>query len=1076
MLKTRTIIALVLASFILQCLPITSQAQVHIDNPTLQDNSRIADRAFLEAEGLRTQKTRESLRKAIEKYEEALRLRRIAQDRTGEAASLSRIGLVYLYLGEKKKALEKFNEAILIYRELDDSRGEAENLTNMGSAYYLMGDSREAVEYFQKALPIWQDIGDKQALAQTLKNTGATYYKLSNRNAIAFSVEARELSRLIGDKQGELDALATIEKVFDENRRQITIARTRNDKSAEVGAVLNLCNSYSLSGQKYKAIQCYNSVIPYYKSILGDYYAAGLLQTVGLELTWLGEYQQALDYHNQALKAFGGKGKAIQLTNTGYIYSLIGDMQKAIDCYNQSLKISRDTAGGSNKYSEALTLTAIGFAYFSMGDVQKALEYYSQALPITQAIKRPREEGMTLGAIGLAYNALGERQKALDFLTQGLNRIRFAKNLFGGRERFFESIALTNIGLVYNSLGQKQRALDYYRQARLVSQLAVDARGEAAALYGMASIERERGNLVEARNLIETAIKNIELVRSRIPGHELRASFFASVRNYYEMYIDLLMQLHKSQPSDGFDFLALQASERARARSLLELFNELQMNIRQGVDRDLLKREQELQQQLSSKAVTELRLLTGQDDAGNAARLKKEIEALTNAYQEVQTQIRAKNKRYAELIQPQPLTIKEIQQQVLDADTLLLEYALGEERSYLWAVTKSSITSYELPGRARIEALAKQFYQLLIEPNQVYQATADNRGMRLKKVDARDKRVVDVSSVLSEMLLGPVAPQLEQKRLLVITEGALQYIPFTALPEPDSTKQDSSNRQPLVMNHEIISLPSLSSIDVLRKELVVRKPASKALAVLADPVFNKYDERVRARISQKPDKNSDDISEERGLIIKVQSSANESGITDATSPILRLPGTRQEAERILDLVPQEDRLKALDFAASRTTATSPDLSNYRIIHFATHGIANSTHPELSGILLSMVDEQGSSQNGFLQAHEVYNLRLPADIVVLSACQTALGKDIKGEGLIGLTRGFMYSGAARVIASLWRVDDDATSDLIVRFYTGLLKDGLKPAAALRAAQISMWKDKKWEAPYYWAAFVIQGEWR
>jgi CHAT domain-containing protein len=169
-------------------------------------------------------------------------------------------------------------------------------------------------------------------------------------------------------------------------------------------------------------------------------------------------------------------------------------------------------------------------------------------------------------------------------------------------------------------------------------------------------------------------------------------------------------------------------------------------------------------------------------------------------------------------------------------------------------------------------------------------------------------------------------------------------------------------------------------------------------------------------------------------------------------------------------------LKALDFAASRTVATTDQLRDYRIVHFATHGLINNQHPDLSGIVLSLVDEQGRPQNGFLRLYDIYNLKLDADLVVLSACQTALGKNIKGEGLVGLTRGFMYAGAPRVVASFWRIDDRATADFMKRFYSAMLKDGLKPAAALRAAQVSMSQDKRWQSPHYWAAFTIQGEWR
>ena len=186
--------------------------------------------------------------------------------------------------------------------------------------------------------------------------------------------------------------------------------------------------------------------------------------------------------------------------------------------------------------------------------------------------------------------------------------------------------------------------------------------------------------------------------------------------------------------------------------------------------------------------------------------------------------------------------------------------------------------------------------------------------------------------------------------------------------------------------------------------------------------------------------------------------------------------SRREADLIAALASRGRPLKALDFEASRATATSPELGQYRILHFATHSLLNNQQPELSGIVLSLVDKQGRPQDGFLRLYEIYNLKLEADLVVLSACQTALGKEIKGEGLVGLTRGFMYAGTPRVVASLWKVSDEATAELMKRFYQKMLKDGLRPAAALRAAQVSMLKEKPWTPAYYWAGFVLQGEWR
>jgi CHAT domain-containing protein len=338
---------------------------------------------------------------------------------------------------------------------------------------------------------------------------------------------------------------------------------------------------------------------------------------------------------------------------------------------------------------------------------------------------------------------------------------------------------------------------------------------------------------------------------------------------------------------------------------------------------------------------------------------------------------------------------------------------------------------------------------------------------------------------LSRMLLGPVMDQLGRSRLLIVSDGMLQYIPFGALPvlnaRQGASDRDVSRSQhhmslpPLILNHEIVNLPSASVLALLRHDLGGRKPAPKTLAVLADPVFEKKDRRVRSTIKSRHDDAKN--GRERATDMSVQPSDVERSTRDlGLNSFERLVLSRREAELITALASRGKSLRALDFTASRATATSPQLEQYQIVHFATHSLLNNQHPELSGIVLSLVDRQGESQDGFLRLYEVYNLRLAADLVVLSACQTALGKEVKGEGLVGLTRGFMYAGAPRVVASLWKVGDKATAELMRRFYQRMLRDGLRPAAALRAAQVSMMKERQWQAAYYWAGFVLQGEWR
>jgi tetratricopeptide (TPR) repeat protein len=733
------------------------------------------------------------------------------------------------------------------------------------------------------------------------------------------------------------------------------------------------------------------------------------------------------------------------LNNIGLVYSMLGEIQNALDKYNEALTIRRAVG---DRGGVAVTLNNTGGLYHSLGELQKALERYNEALSISQAI----------------------------------------------RDRNGEAIIINNIGKTYNSLGETQKALENYNEALAIKR-AIGARSsEADTLLGIARVEQKRGNLIFARETIEQAIGIVESLRANMSRQGFRASYFASKQEFYQAHIDILMQLHKQNRTAAFDAAALAVSERARARSLLELLTEARADIRQGVDSSLLERERSLQQQIRVKSAAQVNLLNRNHTAAQAEAAAREIASITAEYEEVEARIRTTSPRYAALTQPQPLNLTEIQQQVLDPETLLLEYSLGENASYLFVVSQTSITSYQLPKRAEIETATRRVRELLTAPQPRPGDTAAKRLARIK--DAR-ANYWSQAAALSRMLLGPAASQLGNKRLLIVADGALQYLPFGALPVPerwgdgatgrggdgatgrqgDQTKagnDKSSPRRPLaptplIVEHEIVHLPSASTLAVLRRELAGRQPAPKAVAVIADPVFSVDDARVELAALAHNGRAGKEEPKERPADLP-------RALTDVRGQLTRLLMTRDEARAILSITPPNSRLEALDFRASRATSTSDGLSQYRIVHFATHGLLNSQHPQLSGLVLSLVDERGQPQDGFLQLHEIFNLRLPAELVVLSACQTGLGKEIKGEGLVGLTRGFMYAGAARVMASLWQVDDAATAELMKRFYRRMMKEGMRPAAALRAAQIEMWKRRQWQSPYYWGAFVLQGEWK
>jgi CHAT domain-containing protein/lipoprotein NlpI len=984
---------------------------------TPRDKIRVAaERAFAEATIISGPRTAESLRKGIEKYWEAIPLWRTLDDPKQEAYTLAAIGHSHSNLGEYQKALDCHTRALPLRQAAGDKGGEALTLYNIGAAYNHLGEPRRALDFYNRALSINQEIGERSMVANTLGNIGVIY---------------------------------------------------------------------SGFGQQQKALEFFNQALSLKRTLRDPYGEATLLNNMGLVHSYLGEYQKALEHFNQAIPIYQSlnyqSGMGSTLNNVGALYTDLGDYRKSLEYLEQVLQIKR---AAGNKAEEANALNNIGVAYGYLGEHQKALEYYNQALPL--CLDAPSLKATTLINIGKTYSDLGDYRKALAFYNQSLPLKQAGDELRG------QAVTLLGIGRAYQGLREYAKALDFYNQALRIRREMSDRSGEVVTLFNIANVQYNLNNLTEARAQIEAGLQIIESLRTKVALRGLRASYLASVQNYYELGADILMRLHHQRPSEGFAAAALQTSERGRARTLLELLAEANADIRQGAPSALIEQERSLQQSLDIKAEAQTRLLGGKHSPEQAAAVAKEINALTTEYEQVQARIRNTSPRYAALTQPAPLSLKEIQTEALDPDTLLLEYALGQEKSYLWAVTPTSIQSYELPKRAEIEQAAQRVYQILIARNQF--TPGETPEQRRRRVDAADAEYPKASAALSQMVLGPVASQLESKRLLIVSDGMLQYVPFAALPEPvvgsrlsvvgskksaagkplakngvasQSNRPPTTDHRPLVIDHEIVSLPSASVLPALRREMAGRAPAAKTIAVLADPVFRTDDPRVGSAVG-----NRSTAPEESPSSAEVLRSAAESGLENFT----RLRFSRQEADEIMRLALVDKRFEALDFAASRGTVNSAGLDQYRIVHFATHGLINNLHPELSGIVLSLVDEQGRPQNGFLRLYDIYNLKLRADLVVLSACQTALGKEYRGEGLVGLTRGFMYAGAPRVVASLWKIDDRATAEFMKRFYQGMLGQGLRPAAALRAAQRSMWSDKRWQAPHNWAAFTFQGEWK
>ncbi|OKH29562.1 hypothetical protein NIES2101_43275, partial [Calothrix sp. HK-06] len=745
-----------------------------------------------------------------------------------------------------------------------------------------------------------------------------------------------------------------------------------------------------------------------------------------------------LKFYNQSLPLrieVGDKaGQATTLINIGYVYSSLGDKQQALKFYNQSLPLAIEVG---DKAGQATTLSNIGAVYDSLEDKQQALKFYNQSLPLRIEVGDKAGQATTLNNIGYLYDSLADKQQALKFYNQSLSLAIEVGDKAG------QATTLNNIGSVHDSLGDKQQALKFYNQSLSLTIEVEDKATQAGILWNIAYLERNRGNLEESLKQIQAAIKIIESLRKTYTNKDLQSTYFSTVQDYYQFYIDLLMELNKKYPNQGYDTTAFNISERARARSLVELLTEANASIRKGVDQKLLASEQQILGKIEALQ-KQMQQLSVSNDKARLEKLKQENENLLNQYRELVDKIRTTNPQYAAIQYPQPLQLKQIQQQ-LDKDTLLLQYSLGEDRSYMWTVTRNSFQTYELPKNSEIELVAEGFRGTITDSLPV------NHPAKAAKL-----------TKLSQMILAPVANQLGKKRLAIVADSSLQTIPFAALADPTIK---APSYQPLMVNHEIVNLPSVTAIATQRQRFNNGIKAPKTLAVLADPVFEANDIRLTGKEpALAPELNLDRSSLQRAL-----KNIKRDGMA-------RLKETRAEADEILKLVSPQEAIHAYDFDANYNFVTNPELKKYRFLLFATHGIVDTTNPELSGIALSQVDKQGKPvDKGYLRLGDIFNLDLSAELVVLSACETGLGKDVKGEGLVGLTRGLMYAGSKRAVVSLWQVSDEGTSKLMPIFYKAVLA-GKLPTVALREAQLQLWNSNEWKNPYYWAPFTLQGDWK
>jgi CHAT domain-containing protein len=887
-------------------------------------------------------------------------------------------------------------EDFRVATDRDRKNAQAETAYYTAKGLLSKNSFKDAESFLLYAIQAWQDLGNKARQADAYQKLGDVRKAARDlKGALDAYQQAASLRISIRDFNGQADAIKGMANIhLEEGKFQqaeplflqdLAIRRRVGDRKNEIEAIYNLGRVEQVRGELEMSLDSFSQVI------------------------------EACDEERDKLL----KSKA--LNARAYAYILAGMNDRAMDDLDHALRLT-DPWDLADK---AVILTQKAAIYREQGKLEQALVTANEAVALRKQIRDARGEGVSLSALGATYFGLGRMDDALNAFQRSTQIFR------DGKFPADEINSSVNLGLIHALQGRTDLALKIFNDALLKARAGGNKVTEARLLHGLAIVEQKRGNPIAAMAWIDQAIVVAESIRGQADRRDLRMSFLADREDLYGLKIELLMDQRSVRPGAGYDFLAFQTSERARARGLYDTLAEDEHWSDLPAGSRILEEHQRLEGELNE---TDQQLR--RSDLSKVARreLESRLRDLLGKSAALEAQRRDRGGWAESLRTPPALTLWEIQNRILDPDTVLVEYYLGAKTSFVWAVTPTTFQSFEIECSDLREVAGR-----------VYQRMADG--------DAQDDAASADLERLSNCVLGKVAGLLSGKRVLVAAHGELQKIPFSALLEP---AREGGSSPPLIFRHEVVSVPSLGVLSLLQKQRAAKHAPKRFLSLVADPIYNDVDERLPPEVRK--------VARQ-----KISGRPEPYGFS-------RLLGSHKEAKAIINLT----RGKGLSFEAAMGFRATQDwvkqghMSNSRVVYFATHGIVNEAYPQLSGLVLSQFDRQGHRHDGLLRVHEIDDLKLDADLVVLSACQTALGKDVRGEGLLGLTQSLFAGGASSVLVSLWEVDDHASAELMKHFY-GYLLAGRSPAASLRMAQRRMMESGPWRSPSYWSGFVLQGDW-
>ena len=965
----------------------------------------------------------------------------------------------------RRSALQKLEESVRFALNKGETLEAARSLTRAGDLQLLLNEAKTAVASHLQALDLLRQSPNPQLEIDNLIGSAAAYLNIPpdkndpnapNYPALAQSAldKAIQLSRDIHYKVGEAEALLILSDLQNHSnhatalhtaQEALVLWKNQNDQDGIARSYFKIGTYYLAQNLVSEAAENFTQSLTLDRELNNTARQAAALISLSFVEFRRADWETCIGYLSQAYPMLDEQAEPMQMgriaSTLGASFIENGSPEMAIFQYQRVLELYQKT---QDPIAISSAFVGLGRSYLLSGDLTQATNCLEQALELVKKNKLGRAPVLEL--LGRVHIERGEYAAAQRDLES-------ARKTYTDTGNFKEAARVRAwLGRAYDRQGLLDKGKLHYEEALKTFISQQDRVNQSATYYALGKLEMKLRDYDAASVHLRQSIDVTEGMRRRSTSADLMSAFSASVQDRYESYVECLMKQDEIHPTQGFAVRAFETSELARARTLSEMLFAMQSSLAPGVDPKLAARQKSLLQVIRLKENDRITLLAKAAGPERLQTLEDEIARLEADYQKVNETIRARFPAYDEITRPTAWDLRRIEETVLgDDDALLLEYILGAEQSYAWTVSRNEFKSYKLGPQKNVNDAVRRVYELLSN------SPKTGNEVELEKAIA----------ALSQLVVAPVAGALNRKRIILVADGPLNYIPFQLLLDA------STNNEPLIAKYEIVNVPSASILGQLRQERQQRRRGTKVLAAFGDPVF-------ASNYAQFKDVNAGELlaTTDINLMPKWQHAWRDIELEgDKFDPnsIQPLLYTKRELTNLTEIA-GPGSLVARGFKASRETLDSLDLSQYSILHFATHGLLDPKRPEHSGFFLSMVDATGRPQDGFITMQDVYHLHAPVDLVVLSACRTGLGKDVRGEGLIGLTRGFMYAGASSVVASLWKVDDEATAELMKNSYTNMLQKGMRPAEALRSAQNTLRQNPQWQSPHFWAGFILQGEFK